>query len=96
MAPDGAGLDDGDDLEEFDDDDFEDEPEEPRDRRWPLGTLLGIAIGVWAGRAFYRLPDRLEDLAAIGLSVVTAMFAVGIYRRWVRRQLAEARARRLR
>ena len=82
-------------------DDFEDDlteaaPEDERERRWPLGVMLAVVLGVWVGRAFYRLPDGLENVAGLGLSLVTAVIAVAIYRRWVRRQFATARARRAR
>jgi hypothetical protein len=58
--------------------------------------MLALAIGVWAGRAFYRLPDGLENLAGLALSLATAVILAGLYRRWVRRQFAEARERRQR
>jgi hypothetical protein len=80
-------------------DEYEDGPEEPspdRQRAFPLGTLLAIAAGVWVGRAFYRLPDGLENLAGLLLALLTALLAAAIYRRWVRRQMAAARARRAR
>jgi hypothetical protein len=85
---------DSDDLEDFEDEE-EDEGEEP-ERRSSLSVMLALVIGVWIGRAFYRLPDGLENLAGLALSLATALILVGIYRRWVRRQFAEARARRLR
>jgi hypothetical protein len=102
---DGADLDGESDDDLGDDEDFDDEfeddldepaPEEEPERRWPLGVMLSTVIGVWVGRAFYRLPDGLENLAGLGLSLATAVIAVGIYRRWVRRQFATARARRVR
>jgi hypothetical protein len=91
-----------DDLAEWDeledDDEFEDddEPEPALERRWPFGVMLAVLLGVWVGRAFYRLPDGLENIAGLALSIATAVVAVAIYRRWVRRQFATARARRLR
>jgi hypothetical protein len=78
-----------------DEDDLDDEPVEER-RGWPLGTLLAVALGVWMGRWFYRLPDGLEAVAGLGLVLATALLAAGLYRRWVRRQMAAARARRRR
>ncbi|MSP22454.1 MAG: hypothetical protein EXR66_05500 [Dehalococcoidia bacterium] len=100
VAADSTHLDAGDGIDEYDEyqdeqnDEFEDDEPEERPRGWPWGAMLATAIGVWAGRAFYRLPDRLEDLTAFALTALTALFAVGIYRRWVRKQLAQARARR--
>jgi hypothetical protein len=96
-APGDAGLEaaEYEDYEEFDE--YEDGLEEPspeRRRAFPLGTLLAIAAGVWVGRAFYRLPDGLENLAGLLLALLTALLAAGLYRRWVRRQMAAARARR--
>lgn len=74
----------------------EDDGDEEAPRGWPLGALLATTVGIWLGRLFYRLPDNLEDVAAVLLALVTAIAAAGIYRRWVRRQFAQARARRLR
>ena len=91
LAADGADPDD-----DFEDDLDEPAPGEERERRWPLGVMLAVVLGVWVGRAFYRLPDGLENLAGLGLSVATALIAAAIYRRWVRRQFASARARRAR
>ncbi len=86
----GTNLEAGDDLDEWEEVEEEDEP-----RGWPLGMLLATTVGVWLGRLFYRLPDNLENLAAAMLALVTAIAAAGLYRRWVRRQFAQARARRL-
>ena len=96
--PRGAQDDDLDDEFE-DEDEFEDDLAEPAfeeepERRSPLGVMLAVVLGVWLGRAFYRLPDGLENLAGLGLSIVTAVIAAALYRRWVRRQFAQARARR--
>ena len=92
-----ADLAEAEDDDEYDEDEFADEfddDEEPRG--WPLGTLLAVTLGIWAGRWFYRLPDGIEQLAGLLLVLLTAIFAAGLYRRWVRRQFAQARARRLR
>ncbi len=89
-----AESDDLEEWEEVDDDEEGENGEEPRG--WPLGTLLAMTTGIWLGRFFYRLPDALENVAAVLLALVTAIAAAGLYRRWVRRQFAQARARRLR
>ncbi len=83
-----------DDLDEWEE--VEEDPVEEEPRGWPLGMILATTVGIWLGRLFYRLPDNLENVAAVLLALVTAIAAAGIYRRWVRRQFAQARARRLR
>lgn len=102
-APDAAGaVEEYEDAADYDEDaewEYEDADEveaaeEPRG--WPLGTLLAITLGIWAGRWFYRLPDGLEAVAGLLLVLLTAIFAAALYRRWVRRQFAQARARRRR
>lgn len=92
----GDEYEDGYEDEEFEDDDGDDEPdgERAQPRGWPLGTILAFSIGVWAGRWFEVLPDGLESLAGYLMVLVTAGCAAGLYRRWVRRQFAQARARR--
>ena len=41
-------------------------PEQERERRWPLGVMPSVILGVWVGRAFYRLPDGLETIVGDG------------------------------
>ncbi len=87
--------------EEYDELDEPDAPDPDAEasregRGWPLGTMLAVAFGIWIGRWFGQLPEGAEDTAGLLLVVVTAVLAAALYRRWVRRQMAQARARRAR
>ncbi len=79
-------------------DDLEDEDEQaPEERRgWPLGSLLLFAIGIWVGRWVSRMPVNAQETVGLLLVIATAVLGAALYRRWVRRQMAQARARRVR
>ncbi len=94
-----APADDAGDDAEYEDDEFEDDEldeEAAQPRGWPLATMLAFSIGMWAGRWFEVLPDGLESALGFLMVFVTAVSAAGLYRRWVRRQFVQARARRAR
>lgn len=59
-----------------------------------LGTWIALLAGAQLGRASVALPEGLSDtvgiLIALGLAVTVTM----AYRRWARRAMAGARARR--
>ena len=59
-----------------------------------LGTWIALLAGAHLGRASVALPEGLSDatgiLIALGLAVTLTM----AYRRWARRAMAGARARR--
>lgn len=75
-------------------DDLEDE-EAPAERRgWPLGAMLLFAIGIWVGRWVSQLPINAQETVGLLLVIATAVLGAALYRRWVRKQMAHARARR--
>ena len=79
-------------------DDLEDETDdEPAERRgWPLGALLLFALGIWVGRWVSQLPVNTQETVGLLLVIATAVLGAALYRRWVRKQMAHARARRTR
>lgn len=79
-------------------DDLEDETDrEPSERRgWPLGAMFLFAIGIWVGRWVSQLPVNAQETVGLLLVIATAILGAALYRRWVRKQMAHARARRTR
>ncbi|MCC6236936.1 MAG: hypothetical protein IT299_05100 [Dehalococcoidia bacterium] len=79
-------------------DDLEEEEERAAEERrgWPLGGLLLFAIGIWVGRWVSQLPVNAQETVGLLLVIATAVLGAALYRRWVRRQMAQARARRVR
>ena len=59
-----------------------------------LGTWIALLAGAQIGRASVALPEGLSDAAGIMIALGLAVTVTMAYRRWARRAMASARARR--
>ena len=63
-------------------------------RRLGLGMWIALLAGAQIGRASVALPEGLSYAAGIVIALGLALTLTMAYRRWARRAMADARARR--